>query len=438
MLKPYEVNNRGHSSSKITFDKIRSMRTFDNGTKNPWLVFIESNTTGTGRLFASAAAASGYQPVILTDNPNRYPFIEADSLSYLYCDTGSLPALQESIERLKSCAPIAGVFSSSEYYVETVSTLAQFYRLEGSNPESVKICRNKALQRQELLRAGLVTPRFSCVVSLMEARTLLRKVELPVVLKPVVGSGSVGVKLCFTREDALEHATALLCRKVNERGISVPPGVLVEEYLWGDEFSIETMGGKVIGITKKYVSREPFFVETGHDFPAELSPEIENSIKKTVDKALKALGLMWGPGHIELRWTAAGPAIIEINPRLAGGFIPTIVFLATGVNLIKETVNLVTGNPVDIRWKSNGYASIRFVIPMQQGTFTKWTGVDEARQVEGVEDVHFYRQTGDRFRIHNDFRDRVGHVIASAGSRQAAIERVESALSKIGIEMASM
>jgi S-sulfo-L-cysteine synthase (3-phospho-L-serine-dependent) len=418
--------------------RLESVSTLHNGAKNPWLVFIESNTSGTGRLFASTAAASGYQPVILTDRPDRYPYIEADSLSYLHCDTGSLPALQESIERLKSCAPIAGVFSSSEYYVETASTLAQFYRLEGSDPESVKICRNKALQRQELQRAGLITPRFNCVVSLAEARAVLRKAELPVILKPVVGSGSVGVKLCFTREEALEHAAVLLRRNVNERGIPIPPGVLVEEYLRGDEFSIETMGGKVIGITKKHVSREPFFVETGHDFPAELGAEAENAMRETADRALKAMGLLWGPGHIELRWTAAGPAIIEINPRLAGGFIPAIVSLATGIDMIQETVNLVTGHPVNLRWKSNDYASIRFVIPVEQGIITGWSGVEEARQIEGVEDVHFYRRTGDRFLIQNDFRDRIGHVIARAGSRRAAIEAVELGLSKIRVEMASL
>ena len=50
--------------------------------KNAWLVFIESNTSGTGRLFIKAAREHGYQPVMLTERPERYAFLEQDSVPY--------------------------------------------------------------------------------------------------------------------------------------------------------------------------------------------------------------------------------------------------------------------------------------------------------------------------------------------------------------------
>ena len=49
----------------------------------------------------------------------------------------------------------------------------------------------------------------------------------------------------------------------------LPDEVLIEEYLQGPEYSVEIFGGEIIGITRKYLSREPYFVEIGHDFPAQ-------------------------------------------------------------------------------------------------------------------------------------------------------------------------
>ena len=55
-------------------------------------------------------------------------------------------------------------------------------------------------------------------------------------------------------------------------------------------------------------------------------------------QALRALGLGWGPAHVELRLTQDGPRIVEVNPRLAGGMIPRMVEEALGIDLIEHVV----------------------------------------------------------------------------------------------------
>ena len=42
------------------------------GTVRPVLAMVESNTTGTGRAFATAARARGLRPVLLSARPERY------------------------------------------------------------------------------------------------------------------------------------------------------------------------------------------------------------------------------------------------------------------------------------------------------------------------------------------------------------------------------
>jgi biotin carboxylase len=405
---------------------------------NGWMVFVESNTTGTGRLFARAASELGYKPVVLAEAACRYHYLEEDGIAAFNCDTSSIAELRRITDRLAGQAPIAGIFSTSEYYVEAAAKLAELLALPGPLPDALAACRNKSSQRRILEKAGLRNPKHRRVISVADAVTAAVEIGLPVILKPNFGSGSVGVKLCRSYQEVGEHAAILLQRTVNERGISVPSELLVEEYVTGDEYSVETLAGTIVGITRKHVSHEPFFVETGHDFPATLAPEHKQQIASTVYTALKALDLNWGPTHIELRMTPAGPVIMEINPRLAGGFIPELVRLAHGVDMIRQTLKVVVGGPPQLQASDDDCASIRFLIPAEQGLLANFSGLQEARDVEGVCEVRTYRRIGDEIRLENDFRDRVGHVIARSRRKAAkAAQAAEIARDKIRIEIKS-
>jgi biotin carboxylase len=403
---------------------------------NPWLVFIESNTSGTGRLFAKLAADCGYRPVLLAGLPERYSYLKLDSVPYLKCDSSSSESLYNAMQGLSREAPVAGVFSSSEYFIETAATLAAGCGLPGADPAALRNCRNKWLQRQRLREGGFNTPEFERVTSCGEAVRALQRIPLPVVVKPTLGTGSVGVKLCRTVDDVKDHAAVLLSRTTNERGMPISPEILVEEYILGQEYSAEVFGGAVIGITKKHVSAEPFFVELGHDFPANLEAVAQDSIGREVEGALRSLGLMWGPIHVELRLAKKGPTIIEINPRLAGGFIPEIVRIAYGIDLIKETVRLVTGQVPSILPEHNDHASIRFVEVQDAGNIQEIEGVSEAVAMDGVVDAQMYKKVGDRIQKENDFRDRIGHVIARADSEARAAVLAESARGRIRVHLA--
>ena len=44
------------------------------------LIFIESNTSGTGRLFAQTAISLGYYPIVVSEGPERYPYLAQDNI----------------------------------------------------------------------------------------------------------------------------------------------------------------------------------------------------------------------------------------------------------------------------------------------------------------------------------------------------------------------
>jgi argininosuccinate lyase len=306
---------------------------------------------------------------------------------------------------------VAGIYSSSEYYVGASAMLAMERGLPAPDPEAIAICRNKWRQRVRHRDMGVPVPNFRLLESPDQLTETLRAIPLPVVLKPTEGSGSVGVKLCHTLEEAQEHATRLLARTRNERGLPLPEEFLVEQYIRGPEYSAETFGTSVIGLTAKHVTPEPWFVETGHDFPAPLEAERAHEISRTVLRALRAVGMLWGPAHTEIRWNDVRPVVMEINPRLAGGFIPRVVEQALGIDLIGETVAAVSGGTPCLTPTRNRRASIRFILCPESGIVPE--AVDGSAEDSSTGEVELYRPAGQQCQVHHDFRDRIGHVITT-------------------------
>jgi biotin carboxylase len=393
----------------------------------PWLVLIESNTSGTGRLFARAAIQQGARPILLTDDPSRYKYIDEEHLEVLQINTQDEEAMFDACMKMKGEAGVAGITSSSEYFIVTAAVLATRLGLPGAPPEVIRTCRDKQAQRVRLQEAGVGIPAFRSVRSAGQALKAAESLGFPVVVKPVSESGSTGVKLCADGIEVAQHAESLLKQKCNERGITIPNRILVEEFANGPEYSVETLGAQVIGITQKHTGQHPHFVEVGHDYPASISPATEEIIIEETVRAAKALGLTWGPAHFELRLTPGGPKIIEVNPRLAGGYIPELVRLATGIDLIAETIRITLGQKPQLKPQHKRYASIQFILSPHEGQLGEWNGLDRAQRVPGVKDVQSYARPGDWLRVRGDFRDRIGHVVATGETPATSRKTVELA-----------
>lgn len=405
------------------------------GANGRVVLFVESNTSGTGRLFVQKARAMGYRPVLVTARPEKYaylsqegapevivaPRVEEDELYRLVC------------ERFAGGSEVAGITSSSEYFIATAAALAARFGLTGPNAARVGEARDKSRQREVLAVGGVPTPEFRVAASAREAALAAGEIGCPVVVKPVAGSGSVGVKACATASEAGEHAAALLSQAVRPEARRV----LVEALVAGPEFSVEVFSGRVIGITRKHLGRPPFFVEAGHDYPAAVPAEVARALTDSVTRGTALLGLDWGPLHWELRVQDGLAFPMEVNPRLAGGFIPELVRHAEGIDLIRETLRLVVGAAPDLRATRHRHASIRFLFAPGAGRLEAVEGMEAVRARDGVEDVALYRSVGDELTVEGDFRDRIGHVVTRADAFDAACAAAERGRDAIRIRVAS-
>lgn len=395
------------------------------------LALVESNTTGSGREFCAAARARGLRPVLLTRDPSRYGYVAQDGIDTVDTDTSDDDAV------LKACRllPVKGVTTSSEYFAVAAATAAAALGLPGPDPAALARCRNKDLQRLALRAAGLPVPAFRAAATADDAVAAAVEVGLPVVVKPTTGSGSVGVRLCRTAAEVAEHAAGLLARAANERGIAGPRLVLVEEHVTGREFSVETLGATPVAVTGKLLGPEPWFVETGHDVPAPVAPHRSAALAAVAARAVAALGVGWGAAHTELRWTARGPVLIEVNPRLAGGMIPALVKLATGDDLVDAVVARAVGAPRPPRTGGEGAASIRFVRADRSGAVAATTGVAVARAMPGVAAAVVTVRPTDPVTLTHSFTDRIGHAIASGPDAATSARRATDAAAALHIDI---
>lgn len=376
------------------------------------IVFIESNTTGTGHLFLKKAIEKNYRIIFITADPEKYPFLATELIQPVILNT-----LDEGkmYDYLSNIAGLAGIFSTSEYYIEIAAVLAQKFNFPSNTPESIKTCRNKDLLAQRLQENQLNCPKTVIIYSLEEAKNN-NNVQFPVIVKPAKGSGSIGVKLCVNHNEYLDH----IAYQLNE---CCEKAVLVQEYIMGEEYSVESLGIhhriEIIGITQKHLGELPYFLETGHDFPAKLSASLTQKIHQLVTHALEKTGLIFGPSHSELRVKNGEPYMIEINPRLAGGMIPQIIKEATNIDLIDITIDLIVGkNNTKIPEKLKQYASIRFIIPSISGQLITVEWPQE--KPDELVDIHITRPMNEVITLQGDFRDRIGFIIACADCLEKA------------------
>ncbi|MER9671093.1 acetyl-CoA carboxylase biotin carboxylase subunit family protein [Mesorhizobium sp. M0203] len=372
------------------------------------LILVEGHPRANGLLFVQAAQRLGLHPITLSADPAQYDYIAAERLEAIRVDTDDLDVLIRECSRLRDTYEIAGITSATESFYATVGKLCRHFDLPGPNPASIERCCDKFIQRQLLAEAGVPIPAFRLAADATDVGGSAAEIGLPVIVKPAVGSGSRGVRLCRDVDELAEHTIYLFSGKHVWRS---PPRILIEEFAQGPQYNLEVMANEVIGIAAADYG-PPHFVCRGHIYPASLTDEECKRIADVSLSCLRALGLGWGPANIELRWTKRGPVVIEVNPRLAGSPVPQLVQLAYGVDLITEHIKLVIGDEWNLRKRRSHTAAARYLIPDWDGTLDWIDGGSAA--ISGVAEVKFYVEPKTPIIRNGDYRDLIGYVVASS------------------------
>ncbi len=294
----------------------------------------------------------------------------------------------------------------------------------------------KATDKFEMIKAfkahDVVSPWFFTVDNKDELKGLESQLSYPCIMKPTDNAGSHGVVLAKCFDDLLNEYE--YSRESARQG-----RVIIEEYLKGDEVSVEVMvvDGKVniLQITDKLTTGAPHFVEMGHSQPSQHPAATQQAIRELAVKACQSVGINQGPAHVEIMVTSRGPVMIELGARMGGDNITTaLVPLSTGIDMVKATIEVAMGNKPDIEPKFHLGSAIRYIDALE-GMIAGIEGVDAAKQMPNVKDVIMTKAVGEPSTPIHCSNDRIGSVIAQAATADDAVRACEEAKRTIKIEI---
>ncbi|MBJ6620472.1 ATP-grasp domain-containing protein [Streptomyces sp. DHE17-7] len=289
-------------------------------------------------------------------------------------------------------------------------------------PDAVRSLNDKAAMRRLLAEHGLSPVRTAVAGHPDEVPGILDGFGYPAVAKPTRLQGSAGVRrLSGPRE--LEQWR----RELAAFGYDGP--VIVEEFLSGPEFSVETLSADgvhhVVGITEKQVTEGPLFVETGQLFPAPLPAETARAAAELVTSLLDAAGHRFGPAHTEIILTADGPRVVESQARLGGDRIPHLIRLATGYDIEAAVFEALAGQPCAPR-PAGRTGAISF-FQLEPGTVERVEGLDAIEELDHVHDLHFPFGPGDELPVTVHSGSRHGFVVVTGADADQARRRAREA-----------
>ncbi|GGI44917.1 hypothetical protein GCM10008018_09490 [Paenibacillus marchantiophytorum] len=350
------------------------------------LLMIESWVGASGILLPALLKSQGHTYTFVTrklehyqhaHSPEKHPVIRNADSVYV-TETNDIPHLIAFLRPMS----FDGVITVCDYYIEVVREVADALNLPCPFPKAVKTVRHKHLMRRALDRAGLANPKYRLAHHLAEVEEAAQDIGFPLVIKPVDLASSAFVRLIQNADELKDAYQALEDFPLNFRDQARDCTYLLEEFMTGEEVSVEsvTYQGEttIIGITDKSVTGSPYFIENGHMFPAKLSEETRMVVTQFVLDALKAVDFNHGIAHTEVKITADGPRIVEINPRTAGNYIVELIQNVTDIHLLQAFVDISLGSKPYIAPQNNGITSsaVMFLVPPHGGKLTRIQDID--------------------------------------------------------------
>ncbi|KAF1794965.1 ATP-grasp fold, subdomain 2 [Phytophthora cactorum] len=304
-------------------------------------------------------------------------------------------ALQDTaaaLRRVKS-VDIVGIFAGAETGVLLADKLSEHFKLTTNGTSGSAARRNKYLM-------GEKATKWSQVESFVkkELVPMLKGGDFKVIVKPVESAGSDDVMLCHSL-DEVRTAFGNIQGKINGLGLE-NQATLVQEYLDGTEYVVDTVSRngvtKVVAVweyDKRAVNDAPFVY-----YGVLLRAAPDGSV-------VKALEIVHGPAHAEVKVVRGEPCLVEIGSRCHGGsgsYLP-IVTPCLGYNhvdaaldsyLDAEAFERLPERPKEL--KSHGCEAM--LVSYETGKLVGYPGQEEIENLSSAVSTVWYTHPGEELK----------------------------------------
>lgn len=368
------------------------------------------------------AVSMGYETLAVDANPNAIGFLHAHKHAVINIvdeEACLAYAQREKIDGIATAATDFGVLSTA--YV------ANQMRLPGLNYDVAQLIKNKYRVRKRLFEQHVDdTEQVYEVDGITDIDLIANTLVYPVMVKPCDGSGSRGTS-------RVDKADDLYPACENAMKVSITHRAVIETFITGREYGVESIvvNGEisVLGIMRKWMTNPPYYAELGHAIPASLPVAIENKVRDCIRKAIKALGINFGPVNMDMIITADGKVyIIDIGARMGGNMIGACVIpYGTGIDYMGAIIKSAVGDPVDLSVHEYTAVATRLLAFEKTGVVKK---LPDMKALEKQFSVEIYHHMSEGMQV-NEYRtnlDGCGYIVAKSSTAEEAAMRASNVL----------
>lgn len=297
-----------------------------------------------------------------------------------------------------------------------------------SNPyESVEILARKDLFREFLKKHNFLVPKSNSFYNLFDAKNWIDELTFPIIVKPVDSSGSKGVTKVEKKEDikkAFEYALTF----------SIEKKIVLEEFFVRDGYQVAGDGFIVNGkLVFRCWANEHFdklcnpLVPIGESFPSIMNNYTLEQAHSETQRLLDLLGMKMGALNFDFHYNKKGDfSFLELGPRNGGNLIPEVIKYATGVDLIKYTVDSALGfDCSELEMKNTkGYYSCYMVHSLQNGVVKEIWYSDEIKN--NILEENIFVKQGDKVNKFDGSNHTLGTMIMKFESQNEMLEKMDN------------
>ena len=304
-----------------------------------------------GTQACKALKEEGYRVILLNSNPATI-MTDPDVADATYIEPITAEIIEKIIKKEKPSAilPTMGgqTALNSALEIEKKGILKKYnIELIGASLNAIKKAENRELFKKTMSKLGLRTPKSFIAKNISNAEKILKKLSLPVIIRPSFTLGGQGGGTARNLEEF---------KKIVSEGLGYSPinEVLIEESVLGwKEYELEVVRDKNDNciVICSIENIDPMGVHTGDSVtvaPALTLTDKEYQIMRNASFAiLREIGVDTGGSNVQF---AINPkngemVIIEMNPRVSRS--SALASKATGFPIAKVAAKLAIGLTLD-------------------------------------------------------------------------------------------
>lgn len=233
-----------------------------------------------------------------------------------------------------AAAAVRHVVAISEYDLDLGAAVREHLGVKGYSVEYIRRFRDKGYSKSLVTSGGVRTPEWMSIRPGMSAQSIDRTWSYPVVVKPLSGAASSGVRVCGDRAE-LQDKLDSLDPALEWEAETFVPGALYHCDGYAENGAVGYLS------TSRYVGSCAAF----NDGQPLGSVSIQNTpeariLADGVARTLQALGLENGVFHLEAFIDHGEFVFLEIGHRPGGGEILWVTHRYGGVDLMSAAVRL--------------------------------------------------------------------------------------------------